>query len=176
MSSEGTLRVTAARRVSSPARRATRETKPETTVVYILVAEVPVTGRAGERAEERAADSSSRRKNSRADGSYISRCRGGMWYIRLRERRRVCVRHIIRQLRSRNNRPEFRVNQFAADMYLLYIWSMGNFRRSQKKRKICARTILSIAPVVVRQLVSSFAFLNLDRCRSNRRRLSVSFM
>lgn len=63
-SPEETLRITAAWRVSSPAlRRATRETKPETNVVYILVTKVPVTGRAGGRAEEgAAADSSSRRK------------------------------------------------------------------------------------------------------------------
>lgn len=133
MSSEGTLRVTAARRVSSPARRATRETKPETTVVYILVAKVPVTGRARGRAEERAADSSP--QNSGADGSYTGRCRGGIRYIRLRERCRVCVRRIIRRLRSRNNRSEFRVNRFAADTFSLYILYVvyGKFQALAKK-------------------------------------------
>lgn len=95
-------------------------------------------GEGGGRAEEGAADSSSRRKIPEPAVPTPARCRGRIRYIRLRERRgprRVRVRRIIRRLRSRNNRPEFRVNRFAADtffFYAFYAWSMRNFRRSPK--------------------------------------------
>lgn len=95
-------------------------------------------GGGGGRAEEGAADSSSRRKipEPAVPTPAAAGVESDTYGCERDANRRVCVRRIIRRLRSRNNRPEFRVNRFAADtfFYAFYAWSMRNFRRSPKKK------------------------------------------
>lgn len=127
----------------------------------------------GGKAEEGAADSSSRRKIPEPTVPILAAA-GVEFDIYGCERGahcRVCVRRIIRRLYSRNNRPEFQVNRFAADIfpYVFYMCSMENIGRSQKKRR--SRNFVDSSNRSSAVLVSPFAFPNLDRCRLNRRRL-----
>lgn len=173
MSSEETLRVTAAWRVSAASSRNKRNETGNYRRVY-FGNEGSGNGKGGPRKEPPiprvAAKFRSRRFLYRPlqewNPTDIYACERGA-------DRHVCVRRIIRRLRSRNNRSEFRVNRFAADtfsyvLYVLYV-VYGKFQTFTQKKS--SRNFDSSNRSSVQSRVSPFAFPNLDRCRPNRRRL-----